>query len=112
MRGKEIREQPFQAGLAKLPTQVRQLEQIVQIIDGVAERADFAQLFFGGFQVLLHFFELSKAFFDVLIEFLLHLIRDREQLFIHSVANGIEALGCFLVEALKFGFQLRCSERQ
>ena len=52
-----------------MSAQMRQFQQIVQIVDRVPERAHFAQLLFGRAQVLLHFFELGKAFLDVLVEF-------------------------------------------
>ena len=69
VRGQEVREQSLQARFAELAAQVRKLQQVVQIVNRVAERADFAELLFGGLQVLLNFFELRKSFLDVLIEF-------------------------------------------
>ena len=91
---------------------MRQLEHVVEIVDGVSQRADFAQLLFRCFQVLLHFFELGKTFLDVLIEFQLHLVGDGKQLGVHAVANRIQALRCFLVEIFKFNFELRRRQRQ
>src|SRR6267378_6916425 len=58
MRGQEVREQPLQARFPELSTQMRKLEQVVQIVDRVTESADFTELLFSIFQVLLNFFEL------------------------------------------------------
>ena len=108
----KVRQQTFQAGFAKLSAQMRQLEHVVQIVDGVSQRSDFAQLLFRGFQMLLHFFELGKSFLDVLIEFLLNLIGDGEQLGVDAVANRIQALRRFLIEIFEFDFELRSRQRQ
>ena len=53
----------------------------------MTECSYFAQLFFCGFQMLLHFFELSEALFDILIKLLLNLIRDGQQLCVHAIAD-------------------------
>src|SRR6202453_1055530 len=87
---------------SELSAQMRQLEQVVQIVDRMPERADFTKLLLGVFQVLLNFFELRKTFLDVLIELHLHLLRDRHQLRIHAIANRVEALRSLLIQALKF----------
>ena len=110
--GKKVRQQTFQAGFAKLAAQMRQLEHVVEIVDGVSQRSDFAQLLFRRLQVLLHFFELGKTFLDVLIELLLHLVGDGEQLGVHAIANRIEALRRFLIEVFEFDFELRSRQRQ
>ena len=112
MRGQEIRKQALQAGFTELSAQVRHLEQIVQIIDGVSERAHFSQLFFSRPQVLLHFFELGEAFLNILVELQLHLISHRDKLLIHAIADGVEALRGLLIESLKFDLQLLRSEQQ
>src|ERR1700674_5896204 len=112
MRGQEVREQPFQARFPELSTQVRKLEQVVQIVDRVAESADFTELLFRILQVLLNFFELSKSFFNVLIELHLHLLGDRHQLLVHAIANRVEALRGLLIQALKFDLKLLRSEEQ
>jgi len=91
---------------------VRQLEQIVQVVDGVSEGSDFAELFFRRLQVLLHFFELRETFFDVLVEFFLHLVGDGEQPRIHAVPDGIQTLRGFLVQVVEFAFQLRSGKRE
>ena len=91
---------------------MREFEQIIEIVDGVAERADFAQLFFGVLQVLLNFFELGKSFLDVFVEFLLHLFGDRHQLRIHALANRVETLRGLLIQALEFAFELLRGEQK
>ena len=106
MRGQEVRQQALQAGFAKLAAQMRQLEQVVQIVDRMAERAHFPELFFGSLQVLLNFFELRESFLDVLIELLLHLLGDRHQLCVHAVADRFEALRGLLIQALKFALSV------
>jgi hypothetical protein len=78
----------------------------------VSEGSDFAELFFRRFQVLLHFFELSETFFDVLIEFLLDLVGDVEQACVDPVADGIQALRSLLVQVVELGFELRRGERE
>src|ERR1700747_476222 len=112
MRGQEVREKPLQAGLPELATQMRKLEQVVEIVDRVAKSADFAELLLRILQVLLNFFELSKSFFNVLIELHLHLLGDRHQLLIHAITNRVEALRGLLIQALKFDLELLRGEQQ
>ena len=106
MGWKKVREQAFQAGFAETAAEVRQLEQVVQVVDGMSEGSYFAELFFSRFQMLLYFFELGETFLDVLIEFLLDLIGDGEQARVHTVANGIQALRGLLVQVVELGFEL------
>jgi len=89
--GQEVRQKPLKTGFAELAAQMGKLEQIVEIVNRVAERAHFAELLFGGLQVLLNFFELRESFLDVLIEFHLHLFGDGHQLGIDAIANRVEA---------------------
>ena len=42
MRGQEVREQPLQARFPELASQMRQFKEVVQIVNRVAESADFA----------------------------------------------------------------------
>ena len=102
VRRQEVGQQPLEAGFAELAAQMRELQQIVQIVDGVAKRTYLAQLFFCVLQVLLNFFELGESFLDVLIEFLLHLLGDGHQLRIDAIADRVEALCGLLIQALKF----------
>ena len=81
------------------------LEQVIQIVDGVAESSDFAQLLFRGPQMLLHLFELRKSFFDVLIELRLHLLGDSHEFGINPFANGFEALCDLLVQPIELRFR-------
>ena len=103
MRRKKIGKQTFQAGFAELAAHVRQLEQVIQIVDRVPDGAHFAQLFFGGFEMLLYLFELGKAFLNILIKLVLHLLGDFHKLGINPVANAVKALRRFLVQAVEFG---------
>ena len=112
VRRKKVSQQALQARFTKLPAQVRQLEQVVQVVDGVSERAHFAQLFFRGLQVLLHFFKLRESFFDVLIELLLHLIGDGHELLVHAIADRVETLRGLLIQALELDFKLLRGEQQ
>src|SRR6266852_6749799 len=112
MRGQEVRQQPLQARFAKLAPQMRKFKQVVQIVNRVPESADFTKLLFSGLQVLLNLFELRKSFLNVLIEFLLHLLGDRHQLRIHTVANRVEALRGLLIQVLKFDLELLRSEQK
>src|SRR5208282_2315390 len=97
---------------SKLAAQMRKLEQIIQIVDRVAERAHFAKLLFRRLQVLLHFFELRKSFLDVLIELDLHLLCNGHQLRVHAITNRVEALRRLLIQALKFAFELLRGEQK
>src|SRR5260370_13401302 len=112
MRGQEVSEEPFQARFPELAAQMRELEQVVEIVDRVAEGAHFTELLFRILQVLLNSFELRKALFNVLIELLLHLLGDRHQLLVHAIANRVEALRAPLIQALKFDLELLGSEEQ
>ena len=112
MRRQEVGEQPLQAGFPELAAQMRKFKQVVQIVDRVAQSADFAKLLFRGLQVLLNFFELGKSFLDVLIEFLLHLLGDCHQLRVHTVANRVETLRGLLIQTLKFALELLRGEQQ
>ena len=76
MRGKKVGQQSFQAGFSEFSSQVRKLEQIVEIVDGIAERPYVAQLLFRSFQMLLDLGEMGETLFDVLIELLLYLSGD------------------------------------
>ena len=102
MRRQEVSEQAFQAGFSELSAQVRHLEQIVQIIDGVAKSAHLSQLFFRSAQMLLHFFKLREAFLNILIELQLNLVSHGRELLIHAFANRVETLRRLLIESLKF----------
>jgi hypothetical protein len=53
-----------------------------------------------------------QRFLDVLIEFVLHPLRDLEQLGINPLADRFQALGRFLVQPVEFGFQLRSGKGQ
>src|ERR1700675_504135 len=112
MRGQEIREQPLQARFPELATQMRKLEQVVEIVNRVAQSADFTELLFRILQVLLNFFELRKSFFNVLIELHLHLLSDCHQLLVDAIANRIETLRGLLIQALKFDLELLRGEQQ
>src|SRR6266853_2235627 len=112
MRGQEVREQPLQARFSELSTQMRKLEQVVEIVDRVAKSAHFTELLFRVLQVLLNFFELGKSFFYVLIELHLHLLGDRHQLLVDAIANRVEAMRGLLIQALKLDLELLRSEQQ
>ena len=85
---------------------MRQLEQIIQVVDGVSDRPHLAQLLFGGFQVLLHFFELREALFHVFRQLLLNLAADFHQLLVYLPADRLQLLLGALVEPLEFRLQL------
>src|ERR1700678_68706 len=106
MRRQEVRKQSLEARFTELASQVRQLEKVVEIVDRMAERADFTELLLCVLEMLLNFFELRESFFYVLSEFQLHLLRDRHQLRVHAIANRIETLGGLLIQALKFALEL------
>ena len=112
MRRQEVGQQPLQACFAELAAQMRQFEQIVQVVDRVAQSPNFAELFFRGFQMLLNFFKLGEPFFNILVEFLLYLLGDRHQLRIHAIANRFQALRSLLIQALNFVLQLLRGEQQ
>src|SRR5580698_6802199 len=113
MRRQKVCQQPLQARFAELATEMRKLEQIVQIVDRMAECSDFTELLFCILQMLLNFFELCKSFLDVLIKFYLHLLGDRHQLQIHTIANRVEALRSLLIQTLKFALELlRCEQKR
>src|ERR1700674_778981 len=112
MRGQEVSEEPFQARFPELAAQMRKLKQVVEIVDGVAEGAPFADLLFRIFQLLLNSFELRQAFFKFLIESLVHLLGYRHELLVHAIANRVEALRGLLIQALKFDLELLGSEKQ
>ena len=107
MRRQKIGQQTLEARLSELSAQVRQLQHIVQVVNGVAQRSNLSQLLFGRFQVLLHALELRESLLNILIQFLLYLAGDGEQLGIDPVANRIQTLRRFEVEIFKFGFELR-----
>jgi hypothetical protein len=112
VRRQKVGEQAFQAGFAELAAEVRQFQQIVQVVNGVAERADFAQLFLCVFQVLLNFLEPRESFLNVLIEFLLHLLGDGHELRVDALANCVETLRGLLTQALKFILELLRGEQK
>src|SRR5207244_5875331 len=89
VRWQEICQQTLETRFAKLPPHMRELEKIIEIVDGVSYCADLTKLLFGSFQVLLDFFKLGEAFFDVLIQLLLDLLRDLKQLGVHPVADSL-----------------------
>ena len=112
MRRQKIGQQTLEARLSELSAQVRQLQHIVQVVNGVAQRSNLSQLLFGRFQVLLHALELRESLLNILIQFLLYLAGDGEQLGIDPVANRIQTLRRFEVEIFKFGFELGGGQSQ
>jgi hypothetical protein len=87
---------------------MRKLKQVVEIVDRVAESAHFAELLFRVLQVLLNFFELRKAFFNVLIE--LTCTCSVIAISFRSTRSRFEALRGLLIQVLKFDLELLGSE--
>ena len=92
MPRQKILEQPLQPLLAESPAQMRHLEQIVQVVDRIADHAEILQLLLRFVEMILNFFELRKAVLDILIQLHLHGVRDRRQLLADVGANPLDAV--------------------
>ena len=64
----KIREELLESRFAEFAAKVRELEKIVEIRDRLPDRVERGELQLGGLKMLLNFFEVLEAFFEVFVE--------------------------------------------
>src|SRR5260370_5877011 len=108
MTRQEIFEQAFEALLAETAAQMRHLEEIVEVVDRLADHAEMFQLLLRSVQMLLALFELREAVLDILIELHLDRVADCRELLIDVRAYACQALPRLVSQSGYLEFERTC----